>query len=218
MYLGLCSVVSIYIRKVYDVNHMVNSLLWFSSGLLYNTVPLTVHQTKSNYGSHAECDSFGLLVWIMESLFCLFLCLCPPPPTVDKQWHDKCVPEATDTHSLCCIKCSTCNERKLRLILPLSSCSQTNKQTVALSLQVNYTSWATITCQWNLVPSFVDRGVSRGRRSGSPTVVNLSFLDQSSSFILTRAEWTPFQTHCYSENLVALGIETGHFLFTHKCN
>jgi hypothetical protein len=46
--------------------------------------------------------------------------------------------------------------------------------------------------------------------------VNLSFLDRSryfflssSSFILTRAEWIPFQTHCYSENLVASGIEPG---------
>jgi hypothetical protein len=27
------------------------------------------------------------------------------------------------------------------------------------------------------VPTFVDRGVSRGQRDGSPTVVNLSFLD-----------------------------------------
>jgi hypothetical protein len=35
------------------------------------------------------------------------------------------------------------------------------------------------------------------------------FLSSSCSFILTRAEWTPFQTHCYSENLVALGIEPG---------
>jgi hypothetical protein len=49
-----------------------------------------------------------------------------------------------------------------------------------------------------LVPTVVDRGVSRGQRGGSPTVVNLSFLDRSSyflssssSFILTRAEWTP---------------------------
>jgi hypothetical protein len=25
--------------------------------------------------------------------------------------------------------------------------------------------------------------------------------------MLTRAEWTPFQTHCYSENLAAPGIE-----------
>jgi hypothetical protein len=36
-----------------------------------------------------------------------------------------------------------------------------------------------------------------------------SFSSSSSSCILTRAEWTPFQTHCYSENLVAPGIEPG---------
>jgi hypothetical protein len=29
------------------------------------------------------------------------------------------------------------------------------------------------------------------------------------SGITPRAEWTPFQTHCYSEILVALGIEPG---------
>jgi hypothetical protein len=34
-----------------------------------------------------------------------------------------------------------------------------------------------------------------------------TFLSICSSFILTRAEWTPFQAHCYSENLVASGIE-----------
>jgi hypothetical protein len=36
-----------------------------------------------------------------------------------------------------------------------------------------------------------------------------TFLSSSSSFILTRAEWTPFQTHCYSENLVVSGNESG---------
>jgi hypothetical protein len=36
-----------------------------------------------------------------------------------------------------------------------------------------------------------------------------TFLSSSSSFILTRAEWVPFQTHCYSENLAAPGIESG---------
>jgi hypothetical protein len=36
----------------------------------------------------------------------------------------------------------------------------------------------TATCRRNLVPTFVDRGVSRGQRGGSPTVVNLSFLDR----------------------------------------
>jgi hypothetical protein len=59
--------------------------------------------------------------------------------------------------------------------------------------------------------------VSHGEHGGSPTVVKLSFLGRSryfflsssSSFILRRAEWTPFQTHRYSENLVAPGIEPG---------
>jgi hypothetical protein len=36
-----------------------------------------------------------------------------------------------------------------------------------------------------------------------------TFLSSISSFILTRAEWTPFQTHCYSENLSAPVIERG---------
>jgi hypothetical protein len=46
--------------------------------------------------------------------------------------------------------------------------------------------------------------------------LNLSFLDRSrfslsssSSFTVTRAEWTPFQTHCHSENLAAPGIKPG---------
>jgi hypothetical protein len=34
----------------------------------------------------------------------------------------------------------------------------------------------------NLVSTFVDRGVSRGQRGGSPTVVNLRFLDRSRYF------------------------------------
>jgi hypothetical protein len=59
-----------------------------------------------------------------------------------------------------------------------------NKQTnsVALIPQVNYTDWATATCRRNLVPTFVDRRVSRGQRGGSPTVVNLSFLDRNRYF------------------------------------
>jgi hypothetical protein len=50
---------------------------------------------------------------------------------------------------------------------------------VASSLFFNYTDWATATYRRNLVPNFVDRGVSRGQRFGSPTVVNLSILDRS---------------------------------------
>jgi hypothetical protein len=52
-------------------------------------------------------------------------------------------------------------------------CYKTNS--VALSPQANYTDWATATCRRNLVPNFVDRGVSRGQRGGFPTVVNLQF-------------------------------------------
>jgi hypothetical protein len=58
-----------------------------------------------------------------------------------------------------------------------------NKEnSVAFSPQANYTDWATVTCLRNLMPTFVDRGVSRGQRGGSPTVVNLSFLDRSRYF------------------------------------
>jgi hypothetical protein len=87
---------------------------------------------------------------------------------------------------------------------------------VALSPQANYTDWATATYRRNLVPTFVDRRVSRGQLGGSPRPLisvcktgATTFLSSSSSFILTRVEWTPFQNHCYSENLVAPGIEPG---------
>jgi hypothetical protein len=52
----------------------------------------------------------------------------------------------------------------------------------ALSPPANYTDWATATCRRNVMPTFVDRGVSRGQRSGSPIVVSLSFLDGSRYF------------------------------------
>jgi hypothetical protein len=54
---------------------------------------------------------------------------------------------------------------------------QTNS--VVFSPQANYTDWATATYRRNLMPTFADTGVSRGQRGGSPTVVNLIFLDQS---------------------------------------
>jgi hypothetical protein len=47
---------------------------------------------------------------------------------------------------------------------------------VAFSPQTNCTEWR------NLVPNFADRGVSRDQRGGSPTVVNLSFLERSRYF------------------------------------
>jgi hypothetical protein len=86
---------------------------------------------------------------------------------------------------------------------------------VALSPQANYTDWANATFRRNLMPTFVDRGVSRGQRGGSPRSLvcflyrSRYLISSSSSFILTRTEWTQFQTHCYSENLVAPGTECG---------
>jgi hypothetical protein len=38
------------------------------------------------------------------------------------------------------------------------------KNSVAFIPQANYTDWATATCWQNLVPTFVDRGMSRGQR------------------------------------------------------
>jgi hypothetical protein len=65
----------------------------------------------------------------------------------------------------------------------LCTCYYKKKEnSMAFSPQTNYTDWATDTCWWNLVPTFADRGVSRGQRGGSPTVVNLSFLDRSRYF------------------------------------
>jgi hypothetical protein len=53
---------------------------------------------------------------------------------------------------------------------------QTQQQTnsMVLSPHVNYTDWATAACRRNLVPTFVDRGVSRGQGGGSLKAVNLS--------------------------------------------
>jgi hypothetical protein len=67
------------------------------------------------------------------------------------------------------------------------------------------------------VTTFADRGVSCGQSGGTPTAVNFRFLDrcrytffQVTPHLCSReSEWTPFQAHCYSEHLVAPGIEPG---------
>jgi hypothetical protein len=88
---------------------------------------------------------------------------------------------------------------------------QTNS--VAFSPRVNYTDWSTATCRRNLVPTLVGRGMSRGQRGGSLTVVNLSFLDRSRYFsfksllIYFHKGWV--EPAPDSENLVAPGIEPG---------
>jgi hypothetical protein len=55
----------------------------------------------------------------------------------------------------------------------MSNKQETNS--VILSPQANYTDRAAATWRPNLVPTFVDRGMSRGQCGGSPTVVNISF-------------------------------------------
>jgi hypothetical protein len=65
------------------------------------------------------------------------------------------------------------------------------KNSMALSPQANYTDWATATCRQNLVPTFVDREVSRGQSGGSPAVVNLSFLDRNTMYMAYKFEKYP---------------------------
>jgi hypothetical protein len=64
---------------------------------------------------------------------------------------------------------------KVKYIVSFIKQQKKQKQTnsMALSPRANYTDWTTATCRRNLVSTFVDRGVSRGQRGGSPTVVNL---------------------------------------------
>jgi hypothetical protein len=54
-----------------------------------------------------------------------------------------------------------------------------NYQTISVALrpQAKYTECVTVTDRRNIVPTFADRGMSRGQCGGSPTVVNLSFID-----------------------------------------
>jgi hypothetical protein len=60
----------------------------------------------------------------------------------------------------------------------LAYAARLRENSVALSPQANHTDWATATCRRNILQAFSDRGVSRGKRGGSPTAVNLSFLDR----------------------------------------
>jgi hypothetical protein len=52
----------------------------------------------------------------------------------------------------------------LIFVIMLGEECKSHKQTnsVALSQQANYTDWTTATCRRNLVPTFADRGLSRG--------------------------------------------------------
>jgi hypothetical protein len=85
------------------------------------------------------------------------------------------------------------------LILP--SYNRKNKtSSMAFRMQANYTDWVIAAVRRILVPTFADRGVSHGQRSGTPTAVNLSFLDRSRYFLFqvaphlsSRRSVDPFQ-------------------------
>jgi hypothetical protein len=57
------------------------------------------------------------------------------------------------------------------------------KQTFVMFIpQANYSDWATAIGRRILVLTFMDRGLLRAQRGGSPTAVNLRFLDRSRYF------------------------------------
>jgi hypothetical protein len=62
----------------------------------------------------------------------------------------------------------------------ISLINKTNS--IAFSPEANYTDWAIATVWRILMPTFVDRGGSRGQRGRIPMAVNLSFLDRSRYF------------------------------------
>jgi hypothetical protein len=93
---------------------------------------------------------------------------------------------------------------------------------VAFSPQANYTDWATVTCWRILVPTFVDRGVTHGQRSGSPTVVNLSFLDCQHTRLFIIFLWAgACVRHCqvnFTSILMAAGLSRQRKQFWLSCH
>jgi hypothetical protein len=58
-----------------------------------------------------------------------------------------------------------------------------HRHSMALSPQANCTDWTTATGRRILIPTFADRGVSRGQGGETPTAVILIFLDRSLYFL-----------------------------------
>jgi hypothetical protein len=90
---------------------------------------------------------------------------------------------------------------------------------VASSPQANYTDLATAACRRSYCQLFRIEGVAWSAQRIPRPLIRFSwpepllFHSSSSSVILARlsgpAEWTPFQTHYFSENLVAPGVKPG---------
>jgi hypothetical protein len=92
--------------------------------------------------------------------------------------------------------------------------NKTKINSVALSPRANYTDWATATCRRNLVQLlWIERCRVVSAVDPPRSLISVLYtwaaniLTSSASFILTSAEWTKFQTHCYSENMVAPAVE-----------
>jgi hypothetical protein len=84
-----------------------------------------------------------------------------------------------------------------------------------LSSRAKYTDRATAACKAKLVPTFPDIGCHVVSVT-DPYGRILFFLNRRCYFFYKvahscthEAEWTPFQTHYFSENLVESGIESG---------
>jgi hypothetical protein len=67
-------------------------------------------------------------------------------------------------------------------VIKIWSAGSNKTNFLAFSAQAKYTDRSTETCRRILVPTFADRGVSRGQRDGTPTAINLSFVDRSRYF------------------------------------
>jgi hypothetical protein len=95
----------------------------------------------------------------------------------------------------------------LRLVAycPITNCLS---YSVAFCPQANYTDWATATCRRNLVSTFADGGVSRGKRGGAPTVVNdlsyilINYQYKKETVALLRKRATPTERPPQSVNYV----------------
>jgi hypothetical protein len=88
--------------------------------------------------------------------------------------------------------------------LVLKNMTKTKTNSVALSPRTNYADWATATCRRNLVPTFVDRGVSRGQCSGSTTAktwqVNLNYATWNIRRRLICWHWSNRQNNLWSRH------------------
>jgi hypothetical protein len=107
-------------------------------------------------------------------------------PTKRTALHNQCSTVCFEPHTTQRPSNSIHHRRNKEIFHHTSQWTNNNNSSVALSPRKNYTDWAIATCRRNLVPTFVDRGVSRGQRGGSPTVVNLSFLYRSCYFSHSR--------------------------------